>query len=241
MTKDTDQENGLGKVCTKCGEWKSLEKFGLRKNRKGERVPFSRCKSCENASSAKKRSRPGYAEKERLANRLYAAERRANDPNYVASKNEKNRIYAARRREDPDHRESINLLRRVLWATDEQYRIRSGARLVSWINENYDRWRCIGANRRSLERGADGKFTPDDIDRINKSQEFKCVYCGASTEEEFHIDHIHPISRGGTNWPDNLQILCRSCNCSKKDKTHEEFLTYRLVTVEAIAESLTNL
>lgn len=41
----------------------------------------------------------------------------------------------------------------------------------------------------------------------------KCNYCGST--ENLEIDHIIPLSRGGTNDPDNLQILCKTCNRKK--------------------------
>jgi 5-methylcytosine-specific restriction endonuclease McrA len=34
----------------------------------------------------------------------------------------------------------------------------------------------------------------------------------------YDIDHIKPLSKGGTNHPKNLQLTCPSCNGSKKDK-----------------------
>lgn len=43
-----------------------------------------------------------------------------------------------------------------------------------------------------------------------------CRHCG--TEEDLTIDHIQPISKGGTNELKNLQVLCKSCNSRKKDK-----------------------
>jgi 5-methylcytosine-specific restriction endonuclease McrA len=36
-----------------------------------------------------------------------------------------------------------------------------------------------------------------------------------STECTMHIDHVIPISRGGTDHPDNLQLLCAHCNIIK--------------------------
>jgi hypothetical protein len=39
-----------------------------------------------------------------------------------------------------------------------------------------------------------------------------------SIEEKLHIDHIVPISKGGTNDPTNLQILCEECNLKKGNR-----------------------
>ena len=43
--------------------------------------------------------------------------------------------------------------------------------------------------------------------------DYRCVCCG--TRENLSVDHIHPVSKGGTNDMDNLQTLCRSCNSKK--------------------------
>ena len=39
---------------------------------------------------------------------------------------------------------------------------------------------------------------------------FKCVGCG--DKEKLTIDHIKPVSKGGTDDVSNLQILCSRCN-----------------------------
>lgn len=46
--------------------------------------------------------------------------------------------------------------------------------------------------------------------------DYKCQYCG--TRERITIDHIIPLTKGGTNHIDNLQPLCHSCNSSKGNK-----------------------
>lgn len=47
----------------------------------------------------------------------------------------------------------------------------------------------------------------------------QCVKCGASPKKNptvtLEIDHIIPVSKGGTNDPKNLQTLCLSCNQGK--------------------------
>lgn len=40
------------------------------------------------------------------------------------------------------------------------------------------------------------------------------------TGEEYHVDHIHPLSKGGLHHPDNLQILPSDLNLKKSDKVH---------------------
>lgn len=43
-----------------------------------------------------------------------------------------------------------------------------------------------------------------------------CLHCGS--KEFLVIDHIVPQSLGGTTEPENLQLLCRSCNGAKGNR-----------------------
>jgi len=53
---------------------------------------------------------------------------------------------------------------------------------------------------------------------ILKRDNFKCIYCGAtSLETKLHIDHKTPVSQGGTNNVDNLVVACKQCNLGKSD------------------------
>lgn len=46
-----------------------------------------------------------------------------------------------------------------------------------------------------------------------------CAFCGAAANEsKMHIDHILPVSKGGTNDKDNLQVLCATCNLQKNNR-----------------------
>lgn len=54
------------------------------------------------------------------------------------------------------------------------------------------------------------------LERIGNRDGFLCHNCGST--DKLEIDHVIPLSRGGTNDDGNLQILCKSCNCKKHDK-----------------------
>ena len=54
---------------------------------------------------------------------------------------------------------------------------------------------------------------------VFKRDNYTCVQCGAKKEDgaTLHVDHIIPVSRGGTDELDNLQTLCGDCNLNKSD------------------------
>jgi len=47
----------------------------------------------------------------------------------------------------------------------------------------------------------------------------QCAYCGCTSD--LSIDHITPLSRGGSDNLDNLQLLCLTCNNQKGDQMPE--------------------
>lgn len=45
---------------------------------------------------------------------------------------------------------------------------------------------------------------------------FTCRYCGRSAPDvALHVDHVHPLSKGGKATLDNLVTACRECNLGK--------------------------
>lgn len=49
-----------------------------------------------------------------------------------------------------------------------------------------------------------------------KRDHFTCVYCGRSAPEVvLHVDHVLPVSEGGTNDVGNLVTACADCNLGK--------------------------
>ena len=73
------------------------------------------------------------------------------------------------------------------------------------------------AVRRSGRRR--GKISKTKREFIYKRDGYKCVRCGEDDRAELTLDHIVPVSRGGTERNSNLQTMCRHCNGLKADKT----------------------
>ena len=48
-----------------------------------------------------------------------------------------------------------------------------------------------------------------------------CRYCGS--DDDLQIDHRVPLKLGGKHCANNVQRLCKSCNCSKQDDDPAEY------------------
>lgn len=92
-------------------------------------------------------------------------------------------------------------------------------------SETYKLWaKRMRAKRRAALNNAEGHFTQDDILELKQLQKNKCYYCGCSLNDNYHVDHKRPLSKGGSNWPKNLAVTCPLCNLRKNDMTEQEFI-----------------
>lgn len=82
-------------------------------------------------------------------------------------------------------------------------------------------------NRRKALRGKGAKLPAGTIARLLVLQKGRCAVCAVSVSNGYHLDHIYPISKGGTHTPDNVQILCPACNLKKNAKHPIAFMQER--------------
>ena len=86
---------------------------------------------------------------------------------------------------------------------------------AAWRAANPEKIRCLVRAYCARKRNAEGQHTAADIRRIFDAQRGKCGHCLTGIKAGYHVDHIQPLARGGSNWPRNLQLLCAPCNQRK--------------------------
>ena len=85
-------------------------------------------------------------------------------------------------------------------------------------------FRCASAKETALaqKRRAEGyglteHLTAFEWVTIQDRTEGACAICG-NKPWSLSVDHIIPMSKGGTNTAENIQGLCLACNSRKSDK-----------------------
>lgn len=234
------------KRCTKCGKIKpaTLEYFYAVSGNKGNKDGFKpRCKSCMIEDG---RQKQGYYDNEfeRLQDAANARgtklckdclkEFPANEEYFFGQTNRfGKRILNPYCRECHKKRNRENT--RIWYGNNQEHCIDYA---MEWTRNHPDRKResdkhyrennyeAVSKRKRAYthrKRSANGSFTQSDIDLLFKTQKGKCWWCGKKLGKTYHIDHRIPLSRGGSNNPENLCLTCPKCNLSKSDKLPHEW------------------
>lgn len=87
---------------------------------------------------------------------------------------------------------------------------------------------CMHAEKhRALKAGAEGTHTIEDLKYIYDHQKGICGKCRKYIPfNKMTVDHIVPLTWGGSNYPSNIQLLCKSCNCSKGNHNDIDYRDY---------------
>lgn len=187
------------KRCGKCKEFKDESCFGIsKKSKDGLRWD---CKDCR--------------KQEREANK-----------EAISSRNKKR--YAE------DREKYINKAKKYYWETegyreyrseyDKQYRVDNADRLrEKRRQEDPMPKRRRAKENKARRKGAEGTHAELEVQQLYSFQEGRCVYCSKNLDEGYHEDHWVPIILGGSNYIDNIQLLCPHCNLSKNSLRPEVY------------------
>jgi 5-methylcytosine-specific restriction endonuclease McrA len=226
------------KLCTNCDLTKPAGDFAKRTLKSGTVTLQTKCKACEkvyreqNREHRLARMRQWWADNKEDQN--------AKQKEYYQNNREK--VRAGIQRWEEENPEKVREISRNTYKRNRDKQLaRSRAKYErdkdklrpirkAWAKANPEKVKTYEQNRRAREINAEGSFTPDEW--LDKLQEFggNCFYCLELIEGTPHQEHMIPLSRGGTNYIENIVPSCGPCNRKKHDKTAEEFLALGAVS-----------
>ena len=112
-------------------------------------------------------------------------------------------------------------------ATNAAYRAKNQPQINSRRKEKRALDPSIERNKSAKRRLAVGVLPKDIVERLMIKQGGMCACCGEAMNGKYHLDHIIPVSKGGSNTENNVHLLLPKCNQQKYTLTFEEFLKLR--------------
>lgn len=97
-------------------------------------------------------------------------------------------------------------------ADNEKYALEEIAREDAVRRRRLAKIRHAKAARAAVAKNYDSIFVA-----LGRRDGFRCRSCGAAGND-LQIDHVFPVSAGGSSDLDNLQLLCKPCNFRKGAK-----------------------
>lgn len=99
--------------------------------------------------------------------------------------------------------------RRTYQRNPEKARVRSR----EWTKKNPEYNRLRAHRRRTLKNSSSGTYTVQQWKELCAKYDNRCLRCGK--KKPLTVDHVVPLSQGGSNDISNLQPLCKPCNSAK--------------------------
>ena len=99
--------------------------------------------------------------------------------------------------------------------------IRKGNKSNFWKGgiSTYERKLYLNSRRWARKKGAEGSHTFGEWKLLKKQYGFVCPACKRKEPEiKLTEDHIIPLSKGGSDYIENIQPLCKNCNSKKYNK-----------------------
>jgi len=180
------------KICSKCGEEKSLECFYTEKRNKDGFT--GECKTC--LAIRMKQYNKDNKEKIAITKKQYCADN-------------KETISIKMKQYQKDNKETIKQYyednKEIISIKSKQYR-----------EDNPEKFRLYTQRRRALKQGLPSTLTTIQWNGVKEYFNNKCAYCGE--DKPLEQEHLIALSKGGEYTHNNIIPCCRNCNNSKHDK-----------------------
>jgi 5-methylcytosine-specific restriction endonuclease McrA len=194
------------KKCTTCNTLYPATTDYFRKDYRTNIGLVSRCKKCESLYFKELRSSDEFKKHEKETHAEWY-------------KNNKEKSRANSEKYAQNHKDKINEYSRKSYAKNIE---KNRARVKDWKQRNPEMAKEHVRRRRARKHSAEGSHSAKDIINQLHKQSNRCFYCDKELTD-YHADHVIPLSKGGSDYIENIVITCPTCNHRKSSKLLNEW------------------
>lgn len=224
------------KKCSCCGVILPLSEFGKRANSSDGLLGY--CKKCARQKRDKyyedennKQKARDRTKKHRDKNKQQINEKRRQQ--YRESEDVRKKNLDSCRKYRENHREELAQYKKEYRLSNLDFFLNYNRQYYQDHWDYFRNWRQSEAGklssirahekRRCLMQNIEGNFTNEDVINMLLFFDNKCAYTGKPLEKSYHLDHIIPISNGGTNYIWNIVPSNQFPNLSKGTQEMESW------------------
>ena len=167
-----------------------------------------------------KRHHEKYREKELARARRY----------YEGHKEE---MLAHQKRYRKEQKKEISVRRRKRYLAHPE---KTAIQVAAWVRANRKRARLNVNRYHAKRRAVSGNFTIAEWNLLLVIFAFRCAYCWQKGLK-LGIDHVVPVSKGGTSFIENVLPSCLSCNSRKGNKLFDKLPFFGPLIVEKVTNA----
>lgn len=148
----------------------------------------------------------------------------ATQRNSEYANNNAQRVTAYKKQWHAENSDRINAEKRAAFDACDSLRAKRAALALKWAEENPEKRAAIAQNYKHRRRAQeDGGITSRELLAWKRGQKKVCHWCKKKCADNYHIDHIQPLARGGKHIAENLCVACPTCNLRKNARDPIEF------------------
>lgn len=213
----------LSGKCTECAKRQWENWLSNNKEKRNKQAAKYRAENKEKTEAATKKWRSANQEKVKATTIAYCNANKDMIAKRASEYGKKNRRKISEQQKQYRESNKTKVRARIAAYNLKNKEKRNAARR-EWHRLNPDAALRYRSSRRARKQNCEGRLSIGIRQKLYELQRGLCACCKQPLGKNYHLDHIIPLSLGGPNTDNNVQLLRAECNLRKRAKDPIDYM-----------------